>query len=176
MRFTSPSVIICAHLWLNKLSVVRTKIGQNAWPASISLPSGMTEIGMSSFSGCTGLKSIDIPSSVDAIGDSAFYNCSALTSITFPEGVKEIGEHACHLCSGLKTVSIPSSVTSIKERAFLDCNSVTAVYSYIQSPFEVDHTVFGSVRSATLYVPKGTKELYAKTDYWSYFTTIVEME
>ncbi len=45
------------------------------------IPSSVTEIGVSAFSGCTKLKSITILSNVNTIGDFAFYNCAALTTI-----------------------------------------------------------------------------------------------
>ena len=36
------------------------------------MPQGVTEIGESAFSGCTGLSSVVIPGSVTAIGEDAF--------------------------------------------------------------------------------------------------------
>jgi hypothetical protein len=46
------------------------------------IPSTVTSIGNSVFSGCDGLTSIDIPSSITSIGNYAFNRCSGLTSIT----------------------------------------------------------------------------------------------
>lgn len=54
----------------------------------------ITIIGVSAFSGCTGLTSITIPSSVTSIGDYAFSGCSGLTSITIPDSVTRIGNSA----------------------------------------------------------------------------------
>ena len=47
------------------------------------IPSSVTSIGSSAFSGCSSLASIEIPSSVTSIGGSAFYgrSCSSLTSV-----------------------------------------------------------------------------------------------
>ena len=48
---------------------------------SVTIPSSVTSIGWSAFSGCSGLTSVTIPSSVTSIGDSAFEGCSGLTSV-----------------------------------------------------------------------------------------------
>ncbi|MCQ2449039.1 MAG: leucine-rich repeat domain-containing protein, partial [Clostridia bacterium] len=58
------------------------------------IPQGVTTIGGSAFSGCTGLTSITIPNSVTTIGGYAFYRCTGLTSITIPDSVTTIGGDA----------------------------------------------------------------------------------
>ena len=54
------------------------------------IPSGVTEICESAFTGCTGLTSINIPNTVTKIGRSAFSSCHGLSSITIPNSVTEI--------------------------------------------------------------------------------------
>ena len=87
--------LYCAHqLYLNGTLIT-----------DLAIPDGVTSIGSSAFSGCSGLTSITIPDGVTSIGDSAFCGCSSLTSIT-----------------------IPNSVTSIGDSAFCGCSSLTGVY------------------------------------------------
>ena len=97
----------------------------------LTLPSGVTEIGNSAFSGCRGLTSLTLPSGVTRIGSSAFKNC----------GLKEVGIYIngdleTYLAKGhpnidvecgikyylndkeIKNVMIPSSVTSLGCYAF----------------------------------------------------------
>lgn len=53
---------------------------------SVTIPDGVTYIGVEAFRGCSGLTSITIPASVTSIGYGAFSN-SGLTSITIPESL-----------------------------------------------------------------------------------------
>ena len=67
---------------------------------SVQIPSGITSIGSSVFSGYNGLTSVTFPEGLTAIGEDAFRYCSGLTSVTFPEGLTEIGQSAFYGCSG----------------------------------------------------------------------------
>ena len=123
---------------------------------SVTIPSSVTSIGSSAFSGCSSLTSVTIPNSVTSIGGSAFSGCSSLTSITldsdaivstsrsistslrfiFGEQVEEyvignsvnsIGSYAFSGCSSLTSVTIGNDVTSIGDYAFSGCSSLTSV-------------------------------------------------
>ena len=122
---------------------------------SITIPSSVTSIGSSAFSGCSGLKSVvwnaknvaDFSSnsyapfynirsqittftfgdSVQHIPANLCYGMRNLTSITIPSSVTSIGNSAFYNCSGLTSVTIPNSVTSIGRQAFYDCSGLTSV-------------------------------------------------
>ena len=95
---------------------------------SLDLPSDVTSIGSSAFSGCSSLTSVNIPDSVTSIGSSAFEDCSILTSVNIPDGVTSIGSSTFSGCSGLTSITIPDSVTSIGGWAFYGCGGLTGVY------------------------------------------------
>jgi hypothetical protein len=168
---------------------------------AVTIPNSVTSIGANAFDGCTGLTAVEIPNSITAIGYYVFYNCSGLTSVTIPNSVTSIGADAFLGCTGLTFVLIPNSVTSIGHDAFWKCTGLTAVtipssvntigYSafancsgltsiYADSPTPVDLSnstdVFYKVNKTicTLYVPTGSKSLYAAADQWKYFTNIKE--
>lgn len=101
------------------------------------------------------LKEISLPKSLKIIGESAFY-ASGLANITIPENVTTIGSEAFHVVSYrmfLKEIHIkgtPETLTRIGTDAFV-----------------------GVYETATLYIPKGTKEAYSKTELGR-FVNIVE--
>ena len=94
---------------------------------SLTIPSGVTSIGIGAFGDCSGLTSLTIPSGVTSISNWAFSGCIGLTSLTLPSGVTEIGKSAFDGCSGLTSVNIPSSVTSISGWAFSGCSGLTSL-------------------------------------------------
>ena len=105
---------------------------------SVTIPSGVYEIGDLAFDGCSGLTSVTIPNSVTRIGNTPFYGCSSLTSIKvasdndFYKSVSGLvlskdGERLVTVAGGLTSVTIPDGVTSIAESAFEGCSGLTSV-------------------------------------------------
>ncbi len=123
---------------------------------------GGEQIVNGAFADCTNLVSVDIPSSVTFIGSTAFSGCAKLGSIridannayytsvdgilynkqkteivlipkaivgavAIPNGVRTISSNAFSDCIGLTSVEIPSSVTTIGEDAFSGCEKLTGV-------------------------------------------------
>ena len=169
---------------------------------SISIPSSVTSIGTYAFNGCRSLNTITIPSSVVSLGqfafeycenltsvvlnasissiqNSTFYNCTKLTSVSIPSLVTSIEFGAFRGCSSLTSVTIPSSVTSIGSEAFSGCTGLISIYANNMTPSRVTMgtNAFYSVPTSTcaLYVPTGSKLLYAAADQWKDFTNIVEV-
>ena len=71
--------------------------------------------------------SVVIPSGVTNIDDSAFSGCRRLTSVTIPSGVTRIGSYVFYGCGKLTSVTLPSSVASIADDAFSGC-PIAVVY------------------------------------------------
>ena len=108
-----------------------THIAQNAFEnkgiTSIVLPSSLTHIGASAFSGCSSLQSIIVPDSVVDIASKAFYGCSSLMSVTIGDSVTSIGTYAFYNCSKLTSVIMGGSVASIGSDAFYYCSKLYSV-------------------------------------------------
>ena len=73
---------------------------------AVTIPNGVTSVGDSAFSGCSGLTSVTIPDSVRSIGKLAFNGCSQLVSISIGAGVNVIGGDAFEACNALNSVYI----------------------------------------------------------------------
>lgn len=84
---------------------------------SVTIPTSVISIGNTSmstnvFTNCTSLTNISIPNSVTFIGSSVFRNCSNLISLTIPDSVESIGAGLCNGCTNLRYIEIGSGITS----------------------------------------------------------------
>ena len=66
-------------------------------------------------------------------------------------------------------------MTTIEDSAFIDCVNLSEVRCFAITPPITGETVFGTAdANALLYVPKGTKELYASAEDWNGFKEIID--
>ena len=107
----------------------------------IELPPQLEEVGYSSFYGCSGLTEITIPSSVKTIRSGAFERCTSLESVTLSEGLREIGTEAFKL-TNLKSLNIPKSVKKLGHDILYNCFHVA--YITIEAPSQLEETFEGS--------------------------------
>lgn len=84
---------------------------------SVTLPSTMTLIGGSTFSGCMNLQSINVPSSVKEVGPEAFAMCNLADELVLPEGCTKIGGSA-FAYSYIDDITLPSTINYIEYGAF----------------------------------------------------------
>ena len=94
---------------------------------SITIPSGVTNIGMYAFYQCTNLTGITIPSTVTSIENYAFYKCSSLTNITIPSSVTSIGSNAFYDCINLEEVVLPNTISSLTMAMFRGCRKLVSI-------------------------------------------------
>jgi hypothetical protein len=92
-----------------------------------AVPSEVTTIGGSAFSGCFALTDLVIPDTVTAIEPHAFHGYTGLTNAAIGNRVAHIGELAFCLCVNLHSVAVPDTVTSISNYLFEDCYSLANV-------------------------------------------------
>lgn len=115
-----------ASLHSNPLWSAHTLYLNGELVTDLTIPEGVTEIGIYTFLDCISLTSISIPNSVNFIGDYAFYG-SGLTGVSIPNGIITIGNRVFYDCNSLTSVTIPGSVISIGDSAFEDCDVLTNI-------------------------------------------------
>ena len=135
------------------------------------------------------ITSVSFPTSLRVIGEQAFDGCEELSEVVIPKGVCYIFDTSFAGCTHLTTVTLPSTLINIGMDAFSESHgSITTINCNLTKPFGIDKWTFGSedancedywnpyvYENATLYVPYGTKELYAATEGWNLFQNIVEV-
>ncbi|MBR3582324.1 MAG: leucine-rich repeat protein [Kiritimatiellae bacterium] len=95
-----------------KVVAVNGAFRNNTSIHSVSLPSTVTAIGSSTFSGCTSLSSLPLHSGITSIGTSAFSGCTGLTSVAINSPVT-LPDQLFANCSGLTTVVIGEKVKGL---------------------------------------------------------------
>ncbi len=154
------AVVIPAYIGGNPVSAIADYAfsGKTAI-TSITIPEGVTSIGISAFGNCSGLTNLSIPSSVTSLGKNAFVDCDSLsyyeyenayylgntdnhcvilikatsteiTSVTIASATKFIYDSAFESCEKLSgNLEIPEGVTSIGERAFWFCSNLIVSFA-----------------------------------------------
>ena len=111
-----------------------------------------------------------------------FCQYNDVTTLSFSYGITTIDNNAVQGCESLKTVVLPGSLNHIGAGMIYQCPNLKAIYSKAhEAPLLVDYGVSNYLigwdekyDNITLYVPKGSRDSYAKS--WTQFTNIVEMD
>lgn len=117
-----------------------------------------------------------IPNGITTIGRNAFAMYQK-PQIDIPESVTTIEGYAFGQ-SALTEVTLPCNITEIGAQAFENCSKLTKVVSHIP-PGKLRPTgnfcFEGIPEDCILYVPRGAKSTYEKTEGWDTFAQIIEM-
>lgn len=116
----------------------------------------LQDIDGNGFNGDKELTELVLPTNVTNIYYRAFYNCTKLESIHLSENLELIGDNAFYNCKALKEVYLP-----VANPSFIKLGS--GIFTNAQ------------INKAVLYVPEGSKELYAEAATWKGFGEIREM-
>lgn len=131
---------------------------ENSVVSAITVPDGVTEIGMYAFQWC-GLSKIMLPEDVQVIGEGAFAGSLLLEEITLPETLTFIPEHAFQLCATLKYIRIPEQVTQIGAGAFENCLSLTEIRLPEKITAIAPKTFESCMKLHRIMIPEGVTEI-----------------
>ena len=139
----------------------------------VTLPEGITTIGVECFSGCKMLTGVTLCNSLTTIGAQAFMNCSAMTEFHITSGVTTIDDEALRNCSALTGITIPSSVTTLGEEVFEGCSGLTVMeFESATPPTPGNAYALGDVSyTFPIYVPASSVSAY-QTAYPNYASRI----
>jgi len=138
--------------------------------SDIEIPSGVTSIGNSVFSG-TAITSIEIPESVTSIGHSAFSD-TAITSIVIPESVTNI-EGFAFASTNMESIILPSGLTEIEAGMFESCDKLT----YVEIPSGVTSigtaAFYGCTSLTDINLPSNLTNIGDYAFCWTGITSII---
>lgn len=174
--FASLGKLVSVKLPKNATSIRHCALYECSSLVEVVLPVKLESIGGSAFMYCSNLTNIDLPPTLKTIGWNAFNGCSRLENISLP-GVESIDEYAFGSCSKLTEVRIPSTLKSIGNGAF-DIQGLKKVYTYTVEPINIGQGTFPKTtyETATLYIPKQSKNNYYWNTQWSQFAKLEEFD
>lgn len=146
----SGAVVIPEKLTYRGRNYTVTEIGDYAFSGcnkmtSITIPESVWCVGISTFSGCDGLKEIHINDLsawcelsfydvADDAGDSPlnyaeglYLNGKLITNLVVPNDVREIGAHSFEGYKNLRSIVLHKGISAIHKSAFLNCANLTDV-------------------------------------------------
>lgn len=161
---------------------------------SVELPKNLWGLESGAFEACP-IKTITIPASTTYFKFDAFEDCDQLKEIIFEDSDVELNVEGSVLedshiekvyygrthsdpdefySSSLSSLTIGPKVTDLP---YVFSDNLKEIYSYITDPSDVtEHFSKAAKGSATLYVPKGTMDLYINAPGWKNFFFIEEFE
>lgn len=189
----------CSRLTAISLPVSLTTIRSGAFVGcsgltNLTLPEYLRTIGKGCFTGCTNLQAFTVEHSPSnpfwhyGAFDGVLYQTKVTGEpyalVAYPnkrddtytvlDGIGYIEEYAFYN-TDIKDLTLPS-LYMVGFMAFASCEKLTKVTSNVTAPTSVYGCFDGSNTNATLYIPKGTKELYMASGGWEWFTNIVEVD
>ncbi len=139
-----------------------------------NLGSTLETIGPRVFKGCVALEDAEIPASVYGLGVESFAGCTSLPYVLIPDGqLRNVGSNAFNGCSSVAWVSLGKRVTSIGDNAFANCPKIGYIKSFNTTPPEgLTGFTEDIEKSATLFVPEESIDMYQYSYTWENFFNI----
>lgn len=143
---------------------------------TVLLPPNLERIDNNAFSNCTSLDGIEFSNTLLVINWGAFQNCTSLTSLNLSDcnDLGTIEGHAFEGCTSLETAYLPESLNWIGENAFKDCRNLANLTVEAVTPADLRDEVFKNVKTdrCILSIPTGTYYDYLTAPQWGAFVAM----
>lgn len=160
----------CKALYGSKITVSGETEGTDIVYTELIIPEKTTDIGASTFEGCSALVKVDIPSTVKTISKRAFYGCSALSEINLKDTLEIVGESAFENCTKLLEFTIGSHGKEIQQNAFKNCSLLNKITFLEGVELIGDGAFYGCKKLSSMVLPWSVKKIGA-----SAFESCVEL-
>ena len=117
--------------------------------------------GLAGFASNTSLKSIILPSGITSMNSTSFSGCSSLECVVFNDGFAGIAKQALENNSSLNSLLIPSSLSSISGNAFTGAGNLDLYFLGSTPPATVTASAFKSPSVYSFYIPAGSTSDYS---------------
>ena len=124
------------------------------------------------------LETLFVPNDINIVRKYTFYGYTWLKSIRFPETNMKVEDNAFSECRQLNSVYFGESTIQLGNQVFNHCEDIQYVVSKCREPYMFwDWTFYKPIYGkCTLFIPTGTKEIYASTSGWKNFTRVKETD
>lgn len=124
------------------------------------------------------VETLFVPNDIDIVRKYTFYGYTWLKSIRFPETNMKVEDNAFSECRQLNSVYFGESTIQLGNSVFNHCEDIQYVVSKCREPYMFwDWTFYKPIYDkCTLFIPTGTKEIYASTSGWKNFTKVKETD
>ena len=124
--------------------------------------------------GVLNFKNVRLAENVETVGNNSFWGCKNLRTCIIGDGVKKVGDNAFTHCEGLKEISFGKNVEKIgSSLVYSNLEIVTSLNptppEFPKNTYPFNNDVY---RTATLYVPDESINLYKRAPGWSLFFNI----
>ena len=130
--------------------------------------------GLAGFASNTSLKSIILPSGITSMNSSSFSGCSSLECVVFNDGFTTFAGKALQNDSSLNSLIIPSSLTTISGNAFTGAGNLDVYFLGSTPPGNIAGTAFKATYS--FFVPVGSLSAYTTSFADAGVSTITYIE
>lgn len=152
---------------INQTFVPNYAFYQKTSITTVNLPSSITQIGSSTFSGCANLTNINL-GNIRSIGYGGFMNCTSLITVNLTGITSSVGTSAFQGCTNLTTIDLSDSVTAIGATAFQNCTSLTSITILKTTPPSLSNAnAFTNTNDCPIYVPASSVSAYQAATNWS---------